>query len=143
MLCWFRCSTDIYLVYYCVLRQAYEALGLYHGVSRTFLNPASVSSHFKFEMWKFLQTEFVEFIVGSSVVLQNADRTAYCLQMKIFTRLDKVAEAVKGYNLDVMPDNTSATLQQVNRSFVAALKLQYWRYVLTFCVHNFSNLRCL
>ena len=59
--------------------------------------------------------------------------------MKIFTRLDKVAEAVKGYNLDVMPDNTSATLQQVKRSFVAALKLQYWGYMLTFCVHNFSN----
>jgi hypothetical protein len=33
--------------------------------------------------------------------------------MQIFTRLDKVAEAVKGWNSDVMPDNTSATLQQV------------------------------
>lgn len=54
-------------------RKAYDALGLYHGVARTWLNPAS---------------------------------------MQIFTRLDKVAEAVKGWNLDVMPDNTSATLQQ-------------------------------
>lgn len=122
--------------------QAYEALGLYHGVSRTFLNPASVSSDLNSEMWKFLQILFDESIVGSSLFLQNADRPAYYLQMKIFTRLDKVAEAVKGYNLDVMPDNTSATLQQVNRSFVAALKLQYWRYILTFCVHNFSNLHC-
>lgn len=55
-------------------RQAYEALGLYHGVSRTFLNPASVSSDLKSEMWKFLQTQFVEFTAGSSIVLQNSDR---------------------------------------------------------------------
>lgn len=54
-------------------RKAYDALGLYHGVARTWLNPAS---------------------------------------MQIFTRLDKVADAVKGWNLDVMPDNTAATLQQ-------------------------------
>jgi len=54
-------------------RKAYDALGLYHGVSRTFLNPTS---------------------------------------MQIFSRLDKVAEALKGYSMDVMPDNTSATLQQ-------------------------------
>lgn len=40
------------------------------------------------------------------------------LQMQIFTRLDKVAEAVKGWNLDVMPDNASATLQQVSPSCV-------------------------
>lgn len=33
--------------------------------------------------------------------------------MQIFTRLDKVADAVKGWNRDVMPDNTAATLQQV------------------------------
>ncbi|CAK9208083.1 unnamed protein product [Sphagnum troendelagicum] len=54
-------------------RKAYDALGLYHGVARTWLNPAS---------------------------------------MQIFGRLDKVAKAVKGWNSGVMPDDSSATLQQ-------------------------------
>lgn len=62
--------------------------------------------------------------------------------MKIFTRLDKVAEAVKGYNLDVMPDNTSATLQQVNKIFLAHPKLQYRKCILTFwfMVEQFQRL---
>jgi hypothetical protein len=33
--------------------------------------------------------------------------------MQIFGRLDKVAKAVKGWNSGVMPDDSSATLQQV------------------------------
>lgn len=98
---------------FCVFYQAYDALGLYHGVARTWLNPASVSS-------SFLLAIFYRTLSFSDYEIQTCrmkSLTLYVsLQMQIFTRLDKVAEAVKGWNLDVMPDNTSATLQQVRPS---------------------------
>ncbi|KAK9066978.1 hypothetical protein SSX86_014302 [Deinandra increscens subsp. villosa] len=68
-------------------RKAYNILGLYYGIGRTFFNPASVISSF--------------------LHLLKATYT-----MKTLSRFEALKEAVKNYTIEATPDDTSSVLQQ-------------------------------
>lgn len=84
--------------------QAYDVLGLYYGLGRTFFNPASVWNRLNiFTVWLYINTPSLNLV---ETLFNN-------IQTKVFSRFDEIREATKNYTIQATPEDRSSVLQQV------------------------------